>query len=65
MQIHFFLDSAAMETTTPVRGVFQADVGTYTLNFFDAQRICEINGATLATYNQLFAAWEDGLERCV
>jgi len=64
MQIHFFLASAAMETTTLVQGVFQAKVGTYTLNFFDAQRVCEINGATLATYNQLYAAWQDGLQRC-
>lgn len=53
-----------MNTATPVQGVFHAQVGTYALNFYDAQRICEINGAKLATYNQLYEAWEDGLQRC-
>jgi len=53
-----------MDTGTPVQGVFYAQVGRYALNFYDAQRICEINGAKLATYNQLYKAWEDGLHRC-
>lgn len=53
-----------MKTHTPIQGVFHAKVGKYALNFYDAQRICEINGATLATYNQLYAAWEDGLGLC-
>jgi len=64
MQIHSFLDSSAMMTTTPIQGVFHAAVGRYALNFFDAQRVCEINAAALATYNQLYAAWEEGLQRC-
>ena len=53
-----------MGKTTPVQGVFHAHVDRYTLNFYDAQRICEINGAKLATYNQLYAAWDDGLQHC-
>lgn len=46
---------------TPVQGVFHVQVGTYTLNFYDAQRIREISRATLASYNQLYAPWEGGL----
>ncbi|KAL9973606.1 hypothetical protein ACROYT_G020083 [Oculina patagonica] len=58
------IDTNAMTISSPVEGVFQAKVGRYNLNYYDAQRFCEIHGATLATYNQLYAAWEAGLEKC-
>ena len=53
-----------MVIRTPVQGVFHAAVGSYNLNYYDAQRLCEIHGATLATYNQLYKAWQAGLETC-
>ena len=59
-----FLSDSGLSVTTPVEGVFHASVGRYKLNFYDAQRVCEIRGATLATYDQLYDAWSAGLERC-
>jgi len=53
-----------LDLSTPVEGVFHANVGSYKLNYYDAKRVCEIHGATLATYNQLHAAWSAGLEYC-
>ena len=49
------------------KGVFHAAVTgkKYQLNYYEAQRLCEINRATLATYDQLLAAWEVGLELCL
>ena len=49
------------------KGVFYAEVTgkRYQLNYYEAHRLCEINRATLATYDQLFAAWEVGLELCL
>ena len=44
--------------------MFWAAVGVYKLNFFEAQRLCEILGATLATYDQLYKAWEAGMQQC-
>ena len=54
----------AMTQLGAVKGVFQAQVGIYSLTFNDAQRLCELLGATLATYDQLYTAWEAGLQRC-
>ncbi|CAH3113660.1 unnamed protein product [Pocillopora meandrina] len=49
------------------KGVFYVEVTgkRYQLNYYEAHRLCEINRATLATYDQLFAAWEVGLELCL
>ncbi|KAL9973607.1 hypothetical protein ACROYT_G020085 [Oculina patagonica] len=58
------IDTNAMTISTAVEGVFLANFGRYNLTYYDAQRICEINGATLATYNQLYAAWEAGHQQC-
>ncbi|XP_013880531.1 hyaluronan and proteoglycan link protein 3 [Austrofundulus limnaeus] len=38
--------------------------GRYHFNFFDAQQACQDQDATLATFEQLFAEWEDGLDWC-
>ena len=58
------LQTNGLDLSTPVEGVFHANVGSYKLNYYDAKRVCEIHGATLATYNQLHAAWSAGLEHC-
>ena len=52
---------------TQAKGVFYAEVTgkRYQLNYYEAHRLCEINRATLATYDQLLAAWEVGLELCL
>ena len=57
-------DTNAMTQLEAVKGVFHAQVGRYTLTFYDAQRLCALLGATLATYNQLYTAWEAGLQKC-
>ncbi|XP_068701237.1 stabilin-2-like [Montipora foliosa] len=48
----------------PVEGVFLVAVGTYRLNYFEAQRLCQIHEATLASLDQLTQAWQAGLELC-
>ena len=67
LDFFFFLpdsETNGLSLTTAVEGVFHASVGSYNLNYNDAQRVFEIHGATLATYNQPYAAWSAGLERC-
>lgn len=53
-----------MEQYGYVEGVFHASVGRYTLSFHDAQRLCALLGESLATYDQLYTAWEAGLQKC-
>ena len=57
-------DTNAMTQFKAVKGVFHAQVGRYTLTFYDAQRLCALLGATLATHDQLYTAWEAGLQKC-
>lgn len=57
-------DTNVMSIRTPFVGIFQAAVGRYQLNYYDAKRLCEINGGALATYNQLYASWQAGLGTC-
>ena len=54
----------AIKQSEAVKRVFHAKVGKETLNFYDAQRLCALLGATLATYDQLYTAWEAGLQKC-
>jgi len=58
------LENSGLRLTDLLEDVFQASVGRYNLNYYDAQRVCEIHGATLATYDQLHYAWSAGLEKC-
>lgn len=39
-------------------------VGRYNLDYYDAKRFCNLFGTTLATYSQLYAAWQAGFEHC-
>ena len=52
-----------MKTGTPVKNVFYARVGIKQLNYFEAERLCEMYGANLAYLNQLQAAYDAGLYR--
>ncbi|XP_023566059.1 hyaluronan and proteoglycan link protein 3 isoform X4 [Octodon degus] len=50
-----------------LRGVvfpYQPPQGRYQLNFHEAQRACEEQGAVVASFEQLFRAWEEGLDWC-
>ncbi|KAM6937024.1 hyaluronan and proteoglycan link protein 3 [Xenentodon cancila] len=38
--------------------------GRYRFNFFEAQKACQDQDATLASFEQLFSEWEDGLDWC-
>lgn len=38
--------------------------GRYHFNFIGAQQACQDQDATLATFEQLFTAWEEGLDWC-
>ena len=60
------LDTNNLEILASVKGIFMAKAaGRYKLNYYDAQRLCEMLGATLATYDQLYAAWETGYQMCL
>ncbi|XP_078370351.1 uncharacterized protein LOC144654127 [Oculina patagonica] len=51
--------------TSVVQGVFQVrENQQHAFNYYDAERLCEIFEARLATYDQLFAAWQAGLQQC-
>ncbi|XP_047437309.1 hyaluronan and proteoglycan link protein 3-like [Mugil cephalus] len=50
-----------------LRGVvfpYQHPRGRYHLSFLEAQRTCEEQDSTLATFTQLFQSWEEGLNWC-
>lgn len=38
--------------------------GRYHFNFSAARQACQDQGAALATFEQLFSAWQDGLDWC-
>ena len=64
--LHFFPieDKSRIATSGSFAGVFWAAVGRYNMTFYEARRLCEILGATLASYNQLYKAWEAGMQQC-
>lgn len=43
---------------------YYSQKGRYHYNFFRAQKECQDQDATLATFEQLFTAWEEGLDWC-
>lgn len=50
-----------------LRGVvfpYQPHHGRYQLNFHDAKQACEGQDAMIASFEQLFQAWEEGLDWC-
>ncbi|XP_005989826.1 hyaluronan and proteoglycan link protein 3 [Latimeria chalumnae] len=50
-----------------LRGVvfpYQPAHGRYQLNFHDAKKACEEQDAVIASFEQLFRAWEEGLDWC-
>ncbi|XP_053127641.1 hyaluronan and proteoglycan link protein 3 isoform X2 [Hemicordylus capensis] len=50
-----------------LRGVvfpYQPHHGRYTLNFHEAKKACERQDAVIASFEQLFKAWSEGLDWC-
>nr|DBA31977.1 TPA: hypothetical protein GDO54_007731 [Pyxicephalus adspersus] len=43
---------------------YQPHHGRYQLNFHDAKKACEAQDAMMASFEQLFRAWEEGLDWC-
>ncbi|CAH1252021.1 HAPLN3 [Branchiostoma lanceolatum] len=42
----------------------ESPAGSYKYDLDEAKHACEQEGATLASYHQLYEAWQDGLQRC-
>lgn len=36
-----------------------------TLNFYEAEKLCKLVNASMASYDQLYTAWSAGLNVCV
>ncbi|XP_020492158.1 hyaluronan and proteoglycan link protein 3 [Labrus bergylta] len=61
------LEDESVTVDLELRGVvfpYFSQKGRYHFNFFGAQQACQDQDATLATFEQLFTAWEEGLDWC-
>ncbi|XP_063053667.1 hyaluronan and proteoglycan link protein 3 [Engraulis encrasicolus] len=61
------LEDESVTVELEFRGVvfpYYSPRGRYQLNFHEAKQACQEQGASLATFEQLFAAWEEGLDWC-
>ncbi|KAL4613243.1 hyaluronan and proteoglycan link protein 3-like [Arapaima gigas] len=61
------LEDESATVDLELRGVvfpYQPSEGRYRLNFSAARRACEEQDSALATFEQIFAAWEEGLDWC-
>ncbi|KAM3869819.1 hyaluronan and proteoglycan link protein 3 [Diretmus argenteus] len=61
------LEDESVTVDLEMRGVvfpYYSQNGRYHFNFPAAQRACAEQAATLATFEQLFIAWEEGLDWC-
>ena len=48
-----------------VANVSSVGVKGYMVNFYEAEKLCRLTNAySVASYNQLYAAWEAGLQLC-
>ncbi|KAK2842623.1 hypothetical protein Q5P01_012823 [Channa striata] len=61
------LEDESVTVDLELRGVvfpYYSQTGRYNFNFYEAQQVCQDQDATLATFEQLFTAWEEGLDWC-
>ncbi|XP_056137853.1 hyaluronan and proteoglycan link protein 3 [Lampris incognitus] len=61
------LEDESVTVDLELRGVvfpYYSQKGRYHFNFLEAQKACVEQDGTLATFEQLFTAWEEGLDWC-
>ncbi|XP_075763126.1 hyaluronan and proteoglycan link protein 2 [Pelodiscus sinensis] len=61
------LEDESVSLTLQLEGVvfpYQTSQGRYKFNYFEAKQACEDQDSRLATYQQLYAAWTEGLDWC-
>ncbi|XP_064494468.1 hyaluronan and proteoglycan link protein 2 isoform X1 [Pseudopipra pipra] len=61
------LDDESVSLTLHLEGVvfpYQPSNGRYKFNYHEAKRACEQQDSRLATYQQLYKAWTEGLDWC-
>ncbi|KAF3855173.1 hypothetical protein F7725_023228 [Dissostichus mawsoni] len=61
------LEDESVTVDLEMRGVvfpYFSQKGRYLFNFFEAKQACKDQEATLATFEQLFTAWDEGLDWC-
>nr|XP_021387969.1 hyaluronan and proteoglycan link protein 2 [Lonchura striata domestica] len=61
------LEDESISLTLHLEGVvfpYQPSNGRYKFNYHEAKRACEQQDARLATYQQLYRAWTEGLDWC-
>ncbi|XP_064416249.1 hyaluronan and proteoglycan link protein 2 [Latimeria chalumnae] len=61
------LEDESVTITLQLEGIifpYQSSHGRYKLNYFEAKQLCEEQDAQLATFQQLYKAWTEGLDWC-
>ncbi|CAM2108288.1 unnamed protein product [Caretta caretta] len=61
------LEDESLSLTLMLDGVvfpYQTSQGRYRFNYFEAKQACEEQDSRLATYQQLYKAWTEGLDWC-
>uniref|UniRef100_A0A8C6YIK6 Hyaluronan and proteoglycan link protein 2 n=1 Tax=Naja naja TaxID=35670 RepID=A0A8C6YIK6_NAJNA len=61
------LEDESVSLVLQLEGVvfpYQASQGRYQFNYFEAKKACQEQDARLATYQQLYQAWTEGLDWC-
>ncbi|XP_039535680.1 hyaluronan and proteoglycan link protein 2 [Pimephales promelas] len=61
------IEDESVTITLRIEGVvfpYQSHYGRYRFTFFEAQKACADQDATLASYKQLYRAWTEGLDWC-
>uniref|UniRef100_A0A8C0IZA5 Hyaluronan and proteoglycan link protein 2 n=1 Tax=Chelonoidis abingdonii TaxID=106734 RepID=A0A8C0IZA5_CHEAB len=61
------LEDESLSLTLTLDGVvfpYQTSQGRYRFNYFEAKQACEEQDSRLATYQQLYKAWTEGLDWC-
>lgn len=61
------LEDQSVTVELELQGVvfpYSSPRGRYHFNFSAARQVCQDQGAALATFEQLFSAWQDGLDWC-
>ena len=61
---YFISDKTLIIEGSPVGRVFYAAVDKAKMNYYEAERLCEMLGAILASLDQLTAAHKAGLNQC-